>query len=322
MARVVLTWLTAMLVFVAADAASAQSPYPSQTTRLVVSFPPGSTVDLLGRILADGLNRRWGKPVIVENVAGAAGQIGTGRVAQATPDGHTLLVSPPAQLVTHHALYKNLSYDPRQFVPIIVVAQVPHVLGVRKGFVATLGEFITYGKTNPGKLSYASQGVGSTTHLTTTLFARRSGIDMLHVPYRGTAPALTDLIAGHVDAMFDNVGTSLPLHRDGNIRILATASDQRLAALPDIPTIAESGFPGFRSVTWYALVAPRNTPSAIVAKVNQDVVSILQDAEIRRRFAELSVAPAGGTPDETARFFQEETNVWSDVIRDANVQVP
>jgi tripartite-type tricarboxylate transporter receptor subunit TctC len=158
--------------------------------------------------------------------------------------------------------------------------------------------------------------------LTTTLFARRSGIDMLHVPYRGTAPALTDLIAGHVDAMFDNVGTSLPLHRDGNIRILATASDQRLAALPDIPTIAESGFPGFRSVTWYALVAPRNTPSAIVAKVNQDVVSILQDAEIKRRFAELSVAPAGGTPDETARFFQEETNVWSDVIRDANVQVP
>lgn len=302
--------------------ASAQGTYPPQLTKLVVSFPAGSTVDLIGRVLAEGLGRGWGKSVIVENVAGAAGQIGTGRVAQAAPDGATLLVSPPAQLVTHHALYKNLSYDPRQFAPITVVAQVPHVLGVRRNFVSSLQELIAYGKANPGKLSYASQGIGSTTHLTTTLFARRAGIDMLHVPYRGTAPALTDLISGNIDMMFDNVGTSLPLHREGRIRILAVANSTRLPALADIPTIGESGFPGFRSVTWYALAAPRGTPPAIIDRLNQDVLAILQAPEVRQRLEDLSLMPAGGTPDETARFFQEETNVWSEVIRDANVQPP
>jgi tripartite-type tricarboxylate transporter receptor subunit TctC len=294
--------------------------YPLQLTKLVVSFPPGSTVDVIGRVVADSLSRRWGTPVIVENVAGAAGQIGTGRVAQAQPDGHTLLVSPPAQLVTHHALYKSLPYDPRQFVPITVVAQAPHVLGVRKDLVASLSDFISYGKANPGKLTYASQGIGSTTHLTTTLFARRAGLDMLHVPYRGTAPALTDLISGNIDAMFDNVGTSLALHREGRIRILAAASTQRLPALPDIPTISESGFPNFRSITWYALVAPRTTPDPIIEKINHDVVAILQDPDVRRKLEGLSLQPAGGTSGQTARFFQEETSVWSEVIKDANVQ--
>jgi tripartite-type tricarboxylate transporter receptor subunit TctC len=303
-----------------AGPACAQKPYPSQPVKLVVSFPAGSTVDLIARVIADSLNRRWGTPVIVENVAGAAGQIGTGRVARAQPDGYTLLVSPPAQLVTHHALYKALPYDPRQFVPITVVAQAPHVLSVRKDFVASFSDFIKYGKANPGKLTYASQGIGSTTHLTTTLFARRAGLDMLHVPYRGTASALTDLISGNVDAMFDNVGTSLALHREGLIRILATATTQRLTALPDIPTISESGFPDFRSITWYALVAPRTTPASIIEKINHDVVAILQNPDVRQKFEDLSLQTAGGTPDQTAQFFQEETKVWSEVIKDANVQ--
>lgn len=302
------------------DTVKAQGSFPPQLTKLVVSFPAGSTVDLIGRVVADGLTRRWGKSVIVENVSGAAGQIGTGRVAQAPPDGQMLLVSPPAQLVTHHALYKTLSYDPREFAPITVVAQVPHVLGIRKGFVASLAELIAYGKANPGKLTYASQGVGSTTHLTTMLFAKRAGIEMLHVPYRGTAPALTDLISGHIDSMFDNAGTSLPLHRDGSIRIIATASADRLSALPDIPTISESGFPDFRSVTWYALAAPRGTPAPIVARLNADVVSLLAEPEVRRRFETLSLQPAGGTVEQTARFIQEETRVWSEVIKDAGVE--
>ncbi|MEI8152019.1 MAG: tripartite tricarboxylate transporter substrate binding protein [Hyphomicrobiales bacterium] len=299
----------------------AQKPYPSQLTKLVVSFPPGSTVDLIGRVLADSLSRRWGMPVIVENVAGAAGQLGTGRVAQALPDGHTLLVSPPAQLVTHHVLYKTLPYDPRQFVPITVVAQVPHVLGVRKDFVTSLADFISYAKANPGKLTYASQGVGSTTHLTTTLFARRANIDMLHVPYRGTAPALNDLISGNIDSMFDNVGTALPLHRAGRIRILATANTQRLDALPDIPTIEESGFAGFRSVTWYALVAPRATPDPIVEAINNAVAAILLEPDVRRKLEDLSLQPAGGTTRQAAQFFKEETAVWSEVIKNANVEV-
>ncbi len=302
------------------EPACAQGISPPPLTKLIVSFPAGSTVDLIGRVLAESLSRRWGKPVIVENVAGAAGQIGTGRVAQAVPDGSTLLVSPPAQLVTHHALYKNLSYDPRQFEPVTVVAQVPHVLGVRKGLVSSLAELIAYGKANPGKLSFASQGIGSTTHLTTTLFARRAGLEMLHVPYRGTGPALTDLISGTIDMMFDNLGTSLPLHRDGRIRILAVASDRRQSALADVPTLAESGFPGFHSVTWYALVAPRGTPPAIVDMLNRDVIGILHAPETRRRLEDLSLMPAGGTPAETARFFAEETSVWGEVIRQANIQ--
>jgi tripartite-type tricarboxylate transporter receptor subunit TctC len=286
-----------------------------------VSFPPGSTTDLVTRLLADRLNRKWDVPVVVENVSGAAGQIGTGRVFQATPDGYTLIVSPPAQLVTHGALYKTLSYDPTLFSPITILAHVPYALTVRKDAALTnTKDFVARAKANPGKLTYASQGVGSTSHLTTKLFEKLAGIEMLHVPYRGSVQAMTDIVAGNVDAIFDNVGNSLPLHSDGRIRIIALADAKRLPSLPDVPTFEEAGFPGFRSSTWFALAAPPKTPDGLIAKINADVLDILQQQYVKDKLREWQLTPEGSSPADTAKFLRDETVLWNKVIKDASVE--
>ena len=257
-------------------ASTAQQNYPSRSVRIVVSFPAGSATDIVARLLADRLTQKWTVPVIVENVPGAAGQIGTGRVVRSAPDGYTLIVSPPAQLVTHGALYKSLPYDPALLIPVALLAQVPYGLTVRKTpALATVKDFIAFAKANPGKLTYASQGVGSTSHLTTKLFEKLAGIQMLHIPYRGSAPALTDIVAGNIDAMFDNVGNSLPLFKDGRLQIIAIADRDRVRSLPNVPTLQESGFPDFRSITWFALAAPPKTPRELIGRINVDVVEIL-----------------------------------------------
>jgi tripartite-type tricarboxylate transporter receptor subunit TctC len=313
--------LSATLLLSGPTTGIAQVQFPSRTVRLVVSFPPGSATDLVARLLADRLGRTWAVPVVVETITGAAGQIGTGRVARAEPDGYTLIVSPPAQIVTHGLLYKNLSYDPTQFVPIALLAQVPYGLTVRKDpALATVRDFVAYGKAHRGKLTYATQGVGSTSHLTTKLFEKRAGIEMLHVPYRGSAPALTDIVAGTIDSMFDNLGNSLPLHNDGRLQIIAVADTVRARSLPNVPTFSEAGFPGFRSITWFALAAPPKTPNALVMKINADVLQILAEREVQDRLRELELAPAGMTVANTETFIREETALWSTVIRDANVQ--
>ena len=224
---------------------AAQPNYPSRSVRIVVSFPAGSATDIVARLLADRLTQKWSVPVVVENVPGAAGQIGTGRVVRSAPDGYTLIVSPPAQLVTHGALYKSLPYDPALLMPVALLAQVPYGLTVRKTpALATVKDFIAFAKANPGKLTYASQGVGSTSHLTTKLFEKLAGIQMLHIPYRGSAPALTDIVAGNIDAMFDNVGNSLPLFKDGRLQIIAIADRDRVRSLPNVPTLHRVGISG------------------------------------------------------------------------------
>lgn len=300
---------------------AAQSSYPSRSVRIVVSFPAGSATDIVARLLADRLTQKWNVPVVVENVPGAAGQIGTGRVVRSAADGHTLIVSPPAQLVTHAALYKSLTYDPAQLVPVALLAQVPYGLTVRKHpALATIKDFIEFARANPGKLTYASQGVGSTSHLTTKLFEKLAGIQMLHVPYRGSAPALTDIVAGNIDAMFDNIGNSLPLFVDNRLQIIAVADNDRVRSLPNVPTFHESGFPGFRSITWFALAAPPKTSKEMIGKINADVVEILGRADVRLRLEELELSPAPMSPSDTDAYIRQEHDLWAGVIRDANVQ--
>jgi tripartite-type tricarboxylate transporter receptor subunit TctC len=256
----------------------------------------------------------------VENIAGGAMNIGAERVARSLPDGHTLMVAPPAPLSFNHLLYRDLNYDPKSFVPITLLAKVPNALVVKKDLPAkSLQELTAYGKANPGKLLYASQGVGSTAHLSASQMEMLAGIKMVHVPYRGAVPALNDIVAGHVDLFFDTLTTSVPLFRGDKVKILAVAGAERAPALPEIPTLHESGLPGFRSVTWFGLVAPPETPAALAARINRDVVDILNSKDINDKLRELRLEPGATSPADTARFFFEEAELWSKVIRQANI---
>jgi len=300
--------------------ASAQDGFPSRVVKVVVPSAPGSTTDILARLVAEQLGQAWGKPVVVENIAGGAMNVGAEHVFRSPPDGHTLLLAPPAPLAFSQLLYKNISFDPAKWVTVAALVKVPNVLVVRKEHPASsLKDLIAYAKANPGKVNYASQGVGSTAHLSAAQLEIAAGIKMVHVPYRGAQPALTDVMAGHVDMFFDTVATSLPLHRGDKIKILAIASPERFAAVPEIPTIAEQGYPGFRSVTWFGLVAPPGTPAALAEKINKDVVVSFKKPEVGMRFSTLMLEPIGGTPADGARFIAEEAALWGRVIRENNI---
>jgi tripartite-type tricarboxylate transporter receptor subunit TctC len=300
------------------DHAGAQDVFPSRTVRLVVPAAGGSTTDTLARLLADKLSKAWPQSVIVENVSGGAMNVGAEHVARSAPDGYTLMVSPPSPVSINHLLYRELGYDPRQFVPIALLAKVPNVLVVRKDLPAgSIKELIAYGKANPGKLTYGSQGAGSTAHLSAGQLEVLAGIKMVHVPYRGAVPALNDVIAGHIDMFFDTLTTSVPFWRGGKVNILGVADAERAAAVPDLPTIAESGVPGFRSITWFALVAPPGTPPAIVTKINTDVTAAFRD--LTGKLEELRLVPIPGSPADAARFIAEETRLWGKVIAEAKI---
>jgi tripartite-type tricarboxylate transporter receptor subunit TctC len=299
----------------------AQDPYPPRTVRIVVPSAPGSTTDTLARIVADQLARKWGKSVIVENVAGGAMNAGAANVARAAPDGTTLMVAPPAPLTFNHLLFRDLGYRPSQFVPITVLAKIPNILVVRNDFPAvSLMELIAYAKANPDRLSYASQGVGSTAHLSASQFEALAGIKMVHVPYRGAQPALTDVMAGHVDLFFDTPTTSVPLYRNKMLKILAVADLKRISALPEVPTFSEAGLPGFRSITWFGLVAPPATSAALAERINHDTVEALGSRDVADRLRDLSLDPGATSRADTAQFFAEETALWSQVIKQAKIE--
>jgi len=301
-------------------AARAQDTYPSQTVRVVLPFPAGSTTDTLTRIVADQLSRKWGKAVIVENIPGL--HIGAERVSRADPDGYTLLSSPPSPLTINKLLYQNLPYDPDKLMPITLLATGPNVLDLRKDLpVNSVKELIAYAKANPGKLTYASQGVGSTAQLSTALLEQMAGIKMLHVPYRGALPALNDVIAGHVDMFFDTATTSVPMFRSGQVKIIAVGSEKRIPALAEVPTMAEAGLAGFRSITWFALAAPPGTPAALIAKINRDTVEVLKDPKVVERLHALQLDPGATSPEETAQFFADELKLWGKVIAEAHISV-
>ncbi len=304
-------------------AAFAQS-YPSRTVKLAVPFPAGGGTDLLARVIADALSNRWGQKVYVENLSGAAsGNVGSMEVARSEPDGYTLLLSPPGPIALNKLLYRNMPFNSSKWVPISVVASVPYVLAVRNGFgAATVKELVAKAKADPGKITYASPGVGTVGHLAAKQLEMIAGIDMTTVPYKGLAPALKDIVGGHVDLIFDTGTTSLPLHANKQADIIATGSAERWPSLPNVPTIAESGFPGFRAVTWYAIVAPEGTPAGIADKISRDVAAVVKDPETAKNIrTKLQMDPIGSTNTEAARLFADDTNLWAKVIKEAKISL-
>jgi len=313
--------VTLTTLFVSASfGAIAQDNYPSQTVKLVVPAAAGSTTDTLARLVADGLSRKWSKAVVVENIAGGGMNTGAAAVARAVPDGYTMMVAPPAPITLAHLLTKNLNYDPRQWVPVTMLAKIANVLAISNKLpVKTLQELIAYAKANPGKLTFATQGPGSTAHLSAAQLEVLTGIKMVAVPYRGAQLALNDVIGGTTDMFFDTLATSVPLWRGGKLKIVAVADETRAKNAPELPTFSEAGVPGFRSVTWFGLVAPPKTPAALAQRINRDAIEILRSQEVTDRLAKLSLEPGATTPAATAQFFAEETALWGKVIQQAGI---
>lgn len=296
--------------------------YPARSIRIIVPFPAGGTADTLPRIVAEKLRRTWNQAVVIENRSGAGGNIGAEAVASAPPDGYTLLASPPGPIAINESLYKSLPFRPAELVPVTMLGTAPNVLDVRDDFPAkTVGELISYAKANPNKVTFASQGNGTTSHLTAILFEKLTATRMVHVPYRGTSPALQDIMGHTVDLFFDNLGSSLSLHQDGKLRILGVCDAERVAALPNVPTVREAGVPDFVSVTWFALMAPKGTPDAVVAKLSSAVTEILNEPDIRARLTRLGVRPAPMGRAAAGAFIASERARWGDIIKSANVTI-
>jgi tripartite-type tricarboxylate transporter receptor subunit TctC len=319
--RTLLALISAVTLFVSgANAQDAAAGYPNRPIHIIVCVPAGGGVDTVTRIVADGLQSKLGQPVVVENRAGAAGNIGAEAVFTSSPDGYTLLAAQPSPLTVNPLLYKKMAFDPTQFEPVAIMTTVANVLLVRADFPAkTAQEFIAYAKANPGKINYASQGIGTTSHLTAALFEKVTGTKMVHVPFKGTAPALNALIGSHVDMIFMELASALKLHEGGKARILAVATTNRIPTLPNIPTLDEAGVKGFESGTWNAIAAPPKTPAAIVAKLNVAVNEVLNSKNVQEKFAKLNLHAAGGTTAHAAAFIKNETHLWGDVIKEAHV---
>jgi tripartite-type tricarboxylate transporter receptor subunit TctC len=314
------TLLAALLLLAAADPALAQAAYPNKQVRLVVPFPAGGSADILCRLVGEKLSAAWGQPVVIDNRAGAGGNVGAEIAYRADSDGYTLLCSPPGPLAINHNLYRTLPYDWTKFAPVTVLALVPNVITVRIDLPAnSVQELIAYAKANPGKVTFASQGNGSTSHLSAQMLAAMAGIEMVHVPYKGEGPALIDLTASRVDIFIGSISAALRFEKAGQLRFLGLASRTRSAVAPDVPTTAEIGLPDLVSSAWYALVAPPGTPDAIVQKINADTAAALKLPDVRTRFLELGAEPQGNTAAATAAFIKAEEARWRSVIRSANV---
>jgi tripartite-type tricarboxylate transporter receptor subunit TctC len=296
--------------------------YPDRAVKIIVPFPAGGTADAVPRIIGDWLSRKWGQPVVIENRTGAAGNIGAEVVYRSPRDGYTLLSAPPPPLVINQNLYPKLGYDPTKFEPIIVMAQVPNALIVNPNTIkaTSLAELIEYLRQNPGKVTSATQGNGTTSHLTSELFQLMAKVTLRNVPYRGSAPALQGLLAGDVDLMFDNLGVSLPLVEAGKLKLLAVASATRMPSLPNVPTIAEL-LPGFEAVAWYGIVAPPNTPKAIIDKINADTNEALRQPEVQDSLKKLSAEIFGGSVEKTSKYMHEEVDRWDSVIKAADIKL-
>jgi len=305
----------------AGAAVHAQQPYPSKPIRIVVPYPPGGFNDTLGRTLAAKFQEAWGQPAIVDNKPGANTVIGTDAVAKAAPDGYTLLVVAFPFAVTP-SLIRNLPYDTlRDFAPVALCAQSPNVLVVNPGLpVKSVAELVALAKSQPDGLSYASTGNGSSNHISMELFKTLAGVKLVHVPYKGSAPAVVDLLSGQVQVMFDNAPNVMPQVRAGKLRALAQSGAKRSAVAPDLPTVAEAGVPGYEVTVWFGLVAPAGTPREIVTKLNGEVLRILAMPDVRERFLALGVEPLGSTPTEFATHIRVQMDKWAKVVKDAGVK--
>lgn len=302
--------------------------WPSKPVRIIVPFPPGGTTDIVARSIGVELQRMWQQPVVIENRAGAGGNIGADAVAKSPGDGYTLLMGTVGTHAINQALYaqsgSKMPFDPvKDFVPITLVAGVPNVMVINAKLpVNTVAEFIAYAKARPGQLNMASSGNGTSIHLTGELFKTVTGTYMVHFPYRGSAPAVTDLITGNMNVMFDNLPSALPHIKSGRLKALAVTSRTRSPALPDVPTIEEAaGLKGFDASSWFGLFAPAGTPRTIVDKIQADVAKALAQPAVRERFVAQGAAPGGNTPDQFAAFIRAETDKWTRVVKFSNAKV-
>jgi tripartite-type tricarboxylate transporter receptor subunit TctC len=311
-----------VLALTAPAAAQPDAKYPSKPIRIVVSVAAGGGVDLSARIIANHLQTLWGQPVTVENRTGGSGNIGGEAVSRAAPDGYTLLATPPNILTANSALFAKMSYDPATLTPVAIMAVGPNVLAVKTASPArTAAELIAHAKANADKLSYASQGNGSTSHLTFELFKSRAGLQVTHVPYKGAAPAVNDLAGGHVDTMFCDIGTILSLHRADKVRIIAAATPKRIGLLPEIPTIDEGALPGFVSTTFFSLMAPPGTPLEIRERLNKAIVAAMRTPEVEEKLKSIFVESSDLDVAAMDQFIKSEAKLWGGVIRSAKITV-
>ncbi len=300
----------------------AQQPYPSKPIRMLIPSPPGGGTDILGRLLQPGMVDLWSQPVVVDNRGGASGQIAAAAVAKATPDGYTLLFTYGGVLTTGLPLYGKLPYDPmRDFAPVAMMAHVPGVLVTHPSFPAkTIAELIKLAKAKPGALTHGTSSIGSSSHMNMALFKQLAGIDMLQVSYPGDAPALVALLGGHVPFAFNHVVAALPHIQSGKLRAMAVATAQRVPNLPEVPTVAESGLPGYESLLFYGLMAPAKTPPAVIAKLHEAVKQIKQAATVKQRLTSMGAVPFDMTPEEMGVFLQRELDKWTKVIRAGGIK--
>lgn len=313
--------LSASLATCLALPCSAQ-PFPQHAVRVLVPFPAGGTTDAMARIVAEPLAQRWGQPVTVENLTGANGIVAAEALSRAVPDGHVLMATPPGPILLNTYLYRNLPYAPRNFQPLAVLASLPTVLAVRKDLTARdPGELLALLRADPDRYTYASQGIGSTSHLTGALLESSAGVRLRHIPFNGSAPALTALAGSQIDLFFDNLSSSLPLHRAGRIRIIASADRTRVPLLPDLPALQEAGLPGFESNTVNLLVAPAGIAPGLARRLSTDAQAVLALPEVQARLAPLGVTRSGGGMDEAGRVLSEQGVRWQKVIQDARISL-
>ena len=314
----------AAVLLTAADGALAQgaaASFPSKSITIVIPATPGGAIDLTARVIGPKLTDAWGKPVVVENKAGATGIIGTEFIAKATPDGQTLVLVASSHAI-NPSMFKKLPYDTvKSFEPVVLTHVLPLMLVVHPSLPAkNVKELIAYAKANPGKLSFASSGPGGAPHMSGELFKSMAGLDMIHVPYKGSTAAHSDLLAGRVSLMFDTVSAISPHVKGGALRALAVTTAKRSAAMPDVPTMAEAGMKGYETSTWGGILAPAGTPQDVVAKLNGEVNKALAAPDVRQRMLDAGIEPAGGTPQQFTAFIQSEMAKWAKVAKTAGIQ--
>lgn len=312
--------LAASLLSMPLQAATA---FPTKPIRIIVAYTPAGTTDILARAIGQKMSENWGQPVIVDNRPGAAGNIGTEVAARANPDGHTLVMGTAGTHGINVSLYRKLGWHPvNDFAPVSLSAMVPNIMVVNNALpVKNVREFLAHVKANPGKLSYGSPGNGSTAHLSMELFKSMTGSTIVHIPYKGSAGVLADVMGGQIAVTIDNMPPYLPQVKAGKIRALAVSTTKRSAAVPDLPTIAEAGVPGYDSGSWFGLLAPAKTPKAVVDQLSAESARILKLPEVSKRISELGAEPVGSTPEQFAELIKTEIAKWAKVIKDANVEL-
>lgn len=323
LASIVATLLLAPALAAAQGAAYPAQDFPKKPIRFIVGFTPGGPSDILARALGQKLGELWNQQVVIDNRPGAGGNLAAEALARSAPDGYTWLLGNNSVLATNQSLYRRLGYDPvKDFAPVTLVAIQPNILVVNPQVPASsVMELISFAKKNPGKLNYASSGAGAAAHLAGELFKTMAGVDLVHVPYKGAQPALTDVIAGQVQIMFATSASAIPFIKAGKLRPLAVTTAQRSASMPELPTVSEAGVPGFEAITWHGVVVPAGTAAALVERLNRDIVGVLRMPELRERLAALGADVIAGTPREFADYIASEIPKWAKVVQDSGAQI-